>query len=69
MEVRWETGPGQRGERPRRGRREVGRKDPTDSVKLTRAPYLGLDGAGEENLAEPTGQKEFRNRGWRIDPA
>lgn len=60
------------GEKDQGGRREVGRKDPTYSVKLTRAPYLGLDGAGEENpvtLQNPKEKKEFRNRGWRVDRA
>lgn len=62
----------EKGRKTKAGRREVGRKDPTYSVKLTRAPYLGLDGAGEENpvtLQNPKGKKEFRNRGWRVDHA
>lgn len=76
-DFRWETGPGLRGERPRqagvRGSAQRGGKEGPYRLSETHQSTIpGTSwGRGKEPgyPAEPTGQKEFRNRGWRVDPA
>lgn len=75
-DLRWETGPGRR-EKDQGGRgwgaaQRGGKEGPNRLSETHQSTIPGTSwGRGKEPgyPAEPTGQKEFRNRGWRVDPA